>query len=92
MDEISVIGLGSMGSALAKTLLSAGHGITVWNRSQEKAELFVADGAEIGATIADAVENSPVILVCIDNYTTTRKIFASDTVLSVLADRIVSAK
>lgn len=89
MSEISVIGLGSMGSALAKTLLSAGHGITVWNRSQEKAELFVADGAEIGATIADAVEKSPVILVCIDNYTTTRKIFASDAILSVLADRIV---
>jgi 3-hydroxyisobutyrate dehydrogenase-like beta-hydroxyacid dehydrogenase len=89
MSEISVIGLGSMGSTLAKTLLSAGHGVTVWNRSQEKAELLVADGAEIGITIADAVEKSPVILVCIDNYTTTRKIFASDEVLSVLADRLV---
>ena len=89
MSEISVIGLGSMGSTLAKTLLSAGHGVTVWNRSQEKAELLATDGAQIGATIADAVETSPVTLVCIDNYPTTRKIFASDEVLSVITDRIV---
>ena len=78
-----------MGSVLAKTLLSAGHTVTVWNRSQGKSELLVADGAEIGVTVADAVAASPVILVCIDNYTTTRKIFASDEVFSALAGRIV---
>jgi len=89
MSEISVIGLGLMGSALAKTLLSAGHTVTVWNRSLEKAELLVGDGAEIGVTVTDAVKASPVILVCIDNYTTTRKIFASNEVLSELADRVV---
>lgn len=89
MSEISVIGLGSMGSVLARTLLSAGHTVTVWNRSQEKSELLVADGAEIGVTVTDAIEASPVILVCIDNYTTTRKIFASDEVFSALAGRIV---
>ena len=89
MSDISVIGLGLMGSTLARTLLSAGHTVTVWNRSSEKAELLVGDGAEIGLTVVDAVEASPVILVCIDNYTTTRKIFASNEVLSVLADRVV---
>jgi 3-hydroxyisobutyrate dehydrogenase-like beta-hydroxyacid dehydrogenase len=89
MSEISVIGLGLMGSALAKTLLSAGHTVTVWNRSLEKAELLVGDGAEIGVTVTDAVKASPVILVCIDNYTTTRKVFASNEVLSVLADGVV---
>jgi 3-hydroxyisobutyrate dehydrogenase-like beta-hydroxyacid dehydrogenase len=89
MSEISVIGLGLMGSTLAKTLLSAGHAVTVWNRSHEQAELLVSDGAEIGVTVAAAVEASPVILVCIDNYTTTRKIFAADEVLSVLADRVI---
>ena len=89
MSEISVIGLGSMGSTLAKTLLSAGHAVTVWNRSHQKSELLAADGARIGVTVADAVETSPVILVCIDNYTTTRKIFSSDEVLSVLPNRIV---
>jgi 3-hydroxyisobutyrate dehydrogenase-like beta-hydroxyacid dehydrogenase len=89
MSEISVIGLGSMGSTLAKTLLSAGHEVTVWNRSQEKSDLLVAEGAEIEATIADAVKKSPVILVCIANYTTTRIIFDADEVLPLLPGRIV---
>jgi 3-hydroxyisobutyrate dehydrogenase-like beta-hydroxyacid dehydrogenase len=89
MSEISVIGLGSMGSTLAKTLLSVGHGVTVWNRSQKKSDLLVAEGAEIGATIADAVKASPIILVCIANYTNTREIFDSDEVLPLLSGRIV---
>ena len=89
MSEISVMGLGSMGSTLAKTLLSAGHTVTVWNRSHEKAALLVGDGAEIEVTVTAAIEASPVVLVCIDNYTTTRKIFASDEASSMLADRII---
>ena len=89
MSEISVIGLGSMGSTLAKTLLSAGHAVTVWNRNQEKAERLVDDGAQIGVSVAKAVEASPVILVCVNDYTTTRTIFAADEVLSVLAGRTV---
>ena len=89
MSEISVIGLGSMGSTLAKTLLSAGHAVTVWNRNQEKAERLVDDGAKIGVSVAKAVEASPVILVCVNDYTTTRTIFAADEVLSVLAGRTV---
>ncbi|MCZ6493189.1 MAG: NAD(P)-binding domain-containing protein, partial [Planctomycetota bacterium] len=33
MSDISVLGLGSMGAALARALQRAGHRITVWNRS-----------------------------------------------------------
>ena len=35
MTDISVIGLGDMGSALASTLLENGYSVTVWNRSAE---------------------------------------------------------
>ncbi|MCP4075102.1 MAG: NAD(P)-binding domain-containing protein [Gammaproteobacteria bacterium] len=36
MTQISVIGLGVMGSALANTLLQKGYSVTVWNRTIEK--------------------------------------------------------
>ena len=36
MTDISVIGLGDMGSALANTLLNNGYSVTVWNRSADK--------------------------------------------------------
>ena len=41
MSSITVIGLGQMGSALARTLLSAGNLVTVWNRSQDKIPALV---------------------------------------------------
>ena len=37
MSEVSVIGLGNMGSALARALLENGRQVTVWNRSPRKA-------------------------------------------------------
>ena len=38
MNDVTVIGLGIMGTALARTLLKSGYSVTVWNRSPEKAE------------------------------------------------------
>ena len=56
MTDVSVIGMGSMGSALARTLLQSGYAVTVWNRSVDKAELLVSDGAEVAdsASVASA--------------------------------------
>ena len=34
MSDISALGLGLMGSALARSLVSGGHGVTVWNRDR----------------------------------------------------------
>src|ERR1022692_1468789 len=45
--RIGFIGLGHMGSGMARNLLRAGHEVVVFNRSREKAEVLVADGARI---------------------------------------------
>ncbi len=37
MSDITVIGPGAMGSALASTLIRSGYAVTVWNRSPERA-------------------------------------------------------
>ena len=48
--DISVLGLGRMGSAIAERLIDAGHTVSVWNRSKGKADNLVAKGArELGA-------------------------------------------
>jgi 2-hydroxy-3-oxopropionate reductase len=49
MQNFGFIGLGIMGSAMAKNLLKAGFQVTVWNRSPEKAR----DLAALGATSAE---------------------------------------
>ena len=42
---IAVIGLGLMGAALAGRLLEQGYATTVWNRTRQKAEPLLAQGA-----------------------------------------------
>ena len=87
MTDISIIGLGAMGSALARALLQSGFGATVWNRSAARMQPLVALGASGAASIADAVQASPVILVCVDNYRTTAQLFDTDDVPSHLRGR-----
>ncbi len=48
MQRIGFIGLGLMGQHMARRLLDAGHPLTVWNRTAEKAKHLCAAGAAIG--------------------------------------------
>ncbi|MGG6895306.1 MULTISPECIES: NAD(P)-dependent oxidoreductase [Rhizobium] len=52
--KVGFIGLGQMGSAMAANLIKAGHEVTVYNRSRDKAEALVGEGAKVGATVAEA--------------------------------------
>ena len=78
MTEITCIGLGLMGSALARAMLAAGHKITVWNRSPGKAGDLLALGAVEAPSFAGAVAASPVTLICIDNYGTARALLETE--------------
>ena len=67
MSDITVVGLGLMGSVLAQTIQRAGHGLTVWNRSPEKMQPFIEDGVAAATDEVSAIMASPIILICIDN-------------------------
>lgn len=51
-----------MGSGMARNLLRAGHRVTVYNRSREKAEALAADGASIAGSPAEACRDSEAAL------------------------------
>lgn len=70
MSDVSVIGLGAMGSALAEVFLKSGLSVTVWNRSQAKAEALVAKGATAAASVREAVEASKLVIACLLVYDT----------------------
>ena len=89
MSDVSIIGLGAMGSALARALLRDGRRITVWNRTSTKAELLVRDGATLAPDPASAVVASPVVLVCVDNYEVTRAILSGQDVRPRLSGRVL---
>lgn len=52
--KVGFIGLGQMGSAMAGNLVKAGHEVTVYNRSRDKAEALAGEGARVAATVAEA--------------------------------------
>ena len=89
MSDISVIGLGLMGTALASTLQSSGHKLTVWNRSVEKMQPLLAQGASGASSLTDAVQASQVILICVSDYKLTAELFGSEDVSSHLSGRTV---
>jgi len=71
MTDVSVIGLGDMGSALARTLLKNGYSVTVWNRTVEKADPLTAAGAVLASSAEEAIAASPVTITCITSHDTT---------------------
>ena len=66
--ELAVLGLGNMGSALAHCLLKAGHDVSVWNRTPEKAEVLAEAGATVCASPDDAVATSDFAIICIKGH------------------------
>ena len=71
MTDISVIGLGAMGSALAATLLANGYQVTVWNRSPAKAEPLQTAGAVLAESAEAALAASPATIICIKSHVQT---------------------
>lgn len=64
---VGFVGLGAMGSAMAATLLGAGHRVQVWNRSPEPAEALVARGARPAADLDAVYANEVVISMLADD-------------------------
>ena len=48
--------------------MSAGHDTVVWNRTASRAKALVEEGARYLPAAADAIAESPVVLVCVDDY------------------------
>lgn len=68
MTNIAVLGLGSMGSALARCLIDAGHSVSVWNRTPGKADDLAERGASLCASPGEAVAASEFTIICIKSH------------------------
>jgi 3-hydroxyisobutyrate dehydrogenase-like beta-hydroxyacid dehydrogenase len=61
--RLAVLGMGSMGHALAERLLAGGHALTVWNRTPDKTDDLVAKGARPAATPAEAAQTAEAMFM-----------------------------
>jgi len=60
--NVAVLGIGLMGFPMARRLCEAGHTVSVWNRSRDKAERLVPFGAKVHDKAADAALNAEIVI------------------------------
>ena len=82
--QVGLIGLGNMGSGMAKSLLRAKHHVTVYNRTRERADALRADGATVATTPADACRGEAVLTMLADDAVLESLVFGNDGILSAL--------
>jgi 3-hydroxyisobutyrate dehydrogenase-like beta-hydroxyacid dehydrogenase len=59
--RVGVVGLGNMGAGMASNLITAGHDVTVYNRSRAKVDALAAEGARPADTVAEACGGDVVL-------------------------------
>jgi 3-hydroxyisobutyrate dehydrogenase-like beta-hydroxyacid dehydrogenase len=62
--KVGFIGLGNMGSAMARNLVKAGHAVTVYNRTRARAEEF----GSLAGSLAEAAAGEVVITMLADDH------------------------
>lgn len=76
MARVAFLGLGVMGYPMAGHLTKSGHSVTVWNRTNEKAEAWAKtyNGA-VSATPADAVFGAEFVCLCLGDDPDVQAVF-----------------
>jgi 3-hydroxyisobutyrate dehydrogenase-like beta-hydroxyacid dehydrogenase len=87
--DVSVLGLGAMGTIMAQAFLRQGKRVAVWNRSADKADALVASGAHRCESAAAALEASPVAIVVLLDNDAAHALFSMPGMHQALADRTI---
>ena len=65
--KIGYAGMGIMGRGMAANLISAGHDVTVWNRTRERTAELAAAGAAVAETPAALAASCDIIMMCVSD-------------------------
>ncbi len=83
--RIGFLGLGKMGSAMAHRLITAGHELAVWNRTEGKTEPLAREGAIVAGTPAEAeLGADAVITMLFDDYAHEEVLFGPNGLMDAL--------
>jgi len=65
--KVGFIGMGTMGAAMARNLLKAGHEVTVHNRTREREEPVVTAGARRAGSPKEAAGDAEIVITCVSD-------------------------
>ncbi len=76
--NLGFVGLGAMGQLIVPRLMAAGHAVTGWNRSRDKADALIAAGMRWAATPRVAAENSEIVFSIVTDAKAVRAVALGD--------------
>jgi 3-hydroxyisobutyrate dehydrogenase len=79
--RVAVLGTGTMGAGMARSLRRSGLDVVAWNRTRARAEKLADDGIEVADSVASAASGADVAITML---------FDTDAVLAI-ADELVAA-
>lgn len=83
--KVAFVGLGNMGAAMARTLIKAGHQLTVYNRTRQRAETLTAEGAMVAESPGGAASGvEAVITMLADDHALEAVVFGVGNILESL--------
>jgi 3-hydroxyisobutyrate dehydrogenase len=92
VPKVAVLGLGTMGAAMAQTAHRGGIPLVVWNRTPPATNAFSELGVEVAPTVADAVAGADVIITMVTNAAAVRAIAVEQGLLEALRPGAVWAQ
>lgn len=76
--RVAFLGLGKMGTGMASRLIAAGHAVSVYNRTPQRAEAFKALGARVAGSPRAAAESADVIIGMTANDESSRSMWLGE--------------
>lgn len=67
IKKVGFVGLGIMGSRMARNLAQKGFQVTVWNRNQKRAQELVQFGAAVASSPAEVAAKSEAFCTCVSD-------------------------
>ena len=86
MARVGFIGVGNMGSLMARNLIRAGHSLKVYDQSEEAVNFAIQSGAKAAASVKDAAQSVDFVVTMLPVGADVRAVFLDDGVIAA-ADR-----
>ncbi|MGH6926613.1 MAG: NAD(P)-dependent oxidoreductase, partial [Propylenella sp.] len=72
--DIGFLGFGEMGTRIVPRLMQAGHTVTGWNRTRDKAEALIADGMRWSESPREVARRSEVVFAIVTDSAAVRAV------------------
>src|SRR5579859_455418 len=90
--KLAVLGLGTMGTAMAQTAHRSGVPLVVWNRAPAATKEFAEQGVEVAQTVVDAVSGADVVITMVTDGEAVQSIAGDEGLLEALRPGAVWAQ